>query len=117
MTSFYFCDLHSSSFYLGQAIGPVLYAFGFAHAGVEPFARGLLDRARSAGSHPAVLRPPRPCCRRGGHLQCVANPLVARLAVLQDLERPAGGGDVGRGLGRIDGEAAQFHLELLVKRL
>jgi DHA1 family inner membrane transport protein len=29
-------SLHSSSFYLGQAVGPVVYGFGFAHAGVEP---------------------------------------------------------------------------------
>ncbi len=29
-------SLHSSSFYLGQAIGPVVYAFGFANGGAEP---------------------------------------------------------------------------------
>ena len=29
-------SLHSSSFYLGQAIGPVVYGFGFAHGGIEP---------------------------------------------------------------------------------
>jgi predicted MFS family arabinose efflux permease len=29
-------SLHSSSFYLGQAVGPVVYGFGFAHAGVAP---------------------------------------------------------------------------------
>lgn len=29
-------SLHSSSFYMGQAIGPVIYGFGFAHGGVEP---------------------------------------------------------------------------------
>lgn len=29
-------SLHSSSFYLGQAIGPVIYGFGFAHGGPEP---------------------------------------------------------------------------------
>jgi predicted MFS family arabinose efflux permease len=29
-------SLHSSSFYLGQAIGPVVYGFGFAHGGPEP---------------------------------------------------------------------------------
>jgi predicted MFS family arabinose efflux permease len=29
-------SLHSSSFYLGQAIGPVVYGFGFATAGAEP---------------------------------------------------------------------------------
>lgn len=29
-------SLHSSSFYLGQAIGPVVYGFGFAHGGAEP---------------------------------------------------------------------------------
>jgi predicted MFS family arabinose efflux permease len=28
--------LHSSSFYLGQAVGPVVYGFGFAHGGPEP---------------------------------------------------------------------------------
>jgi predicted MFS family arabinose efflux permease len=28
--------LHSSSFYLGQAIGPVVYGIGFAHGGPEP---------------------------------------------------------------------------------
>jgi predicted MFS family arabinose efflux permease len=28
--------LHSSSFYLGQAIGPVIYGVGFAHGGPEP---------------------------------------------------------------------------------
>jgi len=29
-------SLHSSSFYLGQAVGPVVYGFGFSHAGVAP---------------------------------------------------------------------------------
>ena len=29
-------SLHSSSFYIGQAIGPVVYGFGFAHGGAEP---------------------------------------------------------------------------------
>jgi predicted MFS family arabinose efflux permease len=29
-------SLHSSSFYFGQAIGPVVYGFGFAHGGPEP---------------------------------------------------------------------------------
>ncbi|HEY2416642.1 MAG TPA: MFS transporter, partial [Steroidobacteraceae bacterium] len=29
-------SLHSSSFYLGQAVGPVIYGFGFAHGGLEP---------------------------------------------------------------------------------
>jgi len=29
-------SLHSSSFYLGQAVGPVIYGFGFAHGGPEP---------------------------------------------------------------------------------
>jgi predicted MFS family arabinose efflux permease len=29
-------SLHSSSFYLGQALGPVVYGFGFAHGGPEP---------------------------------------------------------------------------------
>ena len=29
-------SLHSSSFYLGQAIGPIVYGFGFAHGGPEP---------------------------------------------------------------------------------
>lgn len=29
-------SLHSSSFYLGQAIGPVVYGVGFAHGGAEP---------------------------------------------------------------------------------
>jgi predicted MFS family arabinose efflux permease len=29
-------SLHSSSFYLGQAVGPVIYGFGFAHSGPEP---------------------------------------------------------------------------------
>jgi predicted MFS family arabinose efflux permease len=29
-------SLHSCFFYLGQATGPVVYAFGFAHAGPEP---------------------------------------------------------------------------------
>jgi predicted MFS family arabinose efflux permease len=29
-------SLHSSSFYLGQAVGPVVYGFGFSHAGVSP---------------------------------------------------------------------------------
>lgn len=29
-------SLHSSSFYLGQAIGPVVYGFGFAHGAPEP---------------------------------------------------------------------------------
>ncbi len=29
-------SLHSSSFYMGQAIGPVIYGFGFAHSGPEP---------------------------------------------------------------------------------
>jgi predicted MFS family arabinose efflux permease len=29
-------SLHSSSFYLGQAIGPVIYGIGFAHGGAEP---------------------------------------------------------------------------------
>ncbi|MCX7313985.1 MAG: MFS transporter [Alphaproteobacteria bacterium] len=29
-------SLHSSSFYLGQAIGPVVYGFGFDHGGPEP---------------------------------------------------------------------------------
>jgi predicted MFS family arabinose efflux permease len=29
-------SLHSSSFYLGQAVGPVVYGFGFAHGGVAP---------------------------------------------------------------------------------
>jgi predicted MFS family arabinose efflux permease len=29
-------SLHSSSFYLGQAVGPVIYGFGIAHGGPEP---------------------------------------------------------------------------------
>jgi predicted MFS family arabinose efflux permease len=29
-------SLHSSSFYLGQAVGPVVYGYGFAHGGPEP---------------------------------------------------------------------------------
>jgi predicted MFS family arabinose efflux permease len=29
-------SLHSSSFYLGQAIGPIIYGIGFAHGGPEP---------------------------------------------------------------------------------
>jgi len=29
-------SLHSSSFYLGQALGPIVYGFGFAHGGPEP---------------------------------------------------------------------------------
>ncbi len=29
-------SLHSSSFYMGQAIGPVIYGVGFAHGGAEP---------------------------------------------------------------------------------
>jgi len=29
-------SLHSSSFYLGQAVGPIVYGYGFAHAGLEP---------------------------------------------------------------------------------
>jgi DHA1 family inner membrane transport protein len=29
-------SLHSSSFYMGQALGPVIYGFGFAHGGPEP---------------------------------------------------------------------------------
>jgi predicted MFS family arabinose efflux permease len=29
-------SLHSSSFYLGQAVGPVVYGWGFAHGGPEP---------------------------------------------------------------------------------
>jgi predicted MFS family arabinose efflux permease len=29
-------SLHSSSFYLGQAVGPVVYGYGFAHGGAEP---------------------------------------------------------------------------------
>jgi predicted MFS family arabinose efflux permease len=29
-------SLHSSSFYLGQAIGPIVYGYGFAHGGPEP---------------------------------------------------------------------------------
>jgi DHA1 family inner membrane transport protein len=29
-------SLHSSSFYFGQAIGPIIYGFGFAHGGPEP---------------------------------------------------------------------------------
>jgi predicted MFS family arabinose efflux permease len=29
-------SLHSSSFYLGQAIGPIIYGFGFTHGGPEP---------------------------------------------------------------------------------
>jgi MFS transporter, DHA1 family, inner membrane transport protein len=29
-------SLHSSAFYLGQAIGPVIYGVGFAHGGAEP---------------------------------------------------------------------------------
>ncbi len=29
-------SLHSSSFYLGQALGPVIYGIGFAHGGAEP---------------------------------------------------------------------------------
>jgi predicted MFS family arabinose efflux permease len=29
-------SMHSSSFYMGQAIGPVVYGFGFAHGGAEP---------------------------------------------------------------------------------
>jgi predicted MFS family arabinose efflux permease len=29
-------SLHSCSFYLGQAVGPVLYGYGFAHGGPEP---------------------------------------------------------------------------------
>ena len=29
-------SLHSSSFYFGQAIGPVVYGIGFAHGGAEP---------------------------------------------------------------------------------
>jgi predicted MFS family arabinose efflux permease len=29
-------SLHSSSFYFGQAVGPVIYGLGFAHGGAEP---------------------------------------------------------------------------------
>lgn len=29
-------SMHSSAFYFGQAIGPVVYGFGFAHGGPEP---------------------------------------------------------------------------------
>ena len=29
-------SLHSCFFYLGQAVGPVIYGFGFAHGGPEP---------------------------------------------------------------------------------
>jgi MFS transporter, DHA1 family, inner membrane transport protein len=29
-------SLHSSSFYLGQAVGPVVYGIGFAQSGPEP---------------------------------------------------------------------------------
>jgi predicted MFS family arabinose efflux permease len=29
-------SLHSSSFYLGQAVGPLIYGFGIAHGGPEP---------------------------------------------------------------------------------
>jgi predicted MFS family arabinose efflux permease len=29
-------SLHSSSFYMGQAVGPVIYGFGIAHGGLEP---------------------------------------------------------------------------------
>ena len=29
-------SLHSSSFYLGQAVGPLIYGFGFTHGGPEP---------------------------------------------------------------------------------
>ena len=29
-------SLHSSSFYLGQAVGPLIYGIGFAHGGAEP---------------------------------------------------------------------------------
>src|SRR3954447_18673864 len=29
-------SLHSCFFYFGQAIGPVVYGFGFAHGGPEP---------------------------------------------------------------------------------
>ena len=29
-------SLHSSSFFMGQALGPVIYGFGFAHGGAEP---------------------------------------------------------------------------------
>jgi predicted MFS family arabinose efflux permease len=29
-------SLHSSSFYMGQAVGPLIYGFGIAHGGAEP---------------------------------------------------------------------------------
>ena len=29
-------SLHSCFFYLGQAVGPVIYGYGFAHGGAEP---------------------------------------------------------------------------------
>jgi MFS transporter, DHA1 family, inner membrane transport protein len=29
-------SLHSCSFYMGQAVGPVIYGYGFAHGGAEP---------------------------------------------------------------------------------
>jgi len=29
-------SLHSSFFYLGQAVGPVIYGYGFAHGAAEP---------------------------------------------------------------------------------
>jgi predicted MFS family arabinose efflux permease len=29
-------SLHSCFFYLGQAVGPVVYGYGFAHGGAEP---------------------------------------------------------------------------------
>jgi predicted MFS family arabinose efflux permease len=29
-------SLHSSSFYMGQAVGPIIYGFGIAHGGPEP---------------------------------------------------------------------------------
>src|SRR5437660_10083238 len=29
-------SLHSSFFYLGQAVGPVVYVYGFAHSSPEP---------------------------------------------------------------------------------
>jgi DHA1 family inner membrane transport protein len=29
-------SLHSTFFFLGQAVGPVIYGYGFAHGGMEP---------------------------------------------------------------------------------
>jgi MFS family permease len=53
-------SLHSCSFYMGQAVGPVIYGYGFAHGGAEPqHLRRCCSRDDGRSGLLAAATPPR----------------------------------------------------------